>query len=82
MLKVCSSFLTWRVDITRSWILDAGQFKVAFEEAQVKNAELLGVPIPSRAKGETAGTVEESESKSESKPEEKTEGEAKEENKE
>jgi len=51
---------------------NAGQFKVAFEEAQVKNAEILGVSIPSREKDETAGKVEESESKPETKAEEET----------
>lgn len=55
-------------------LLDAGQFKVAFEDAQLKNAELLGVSIPSREKDETAGKVEESESKPETKAKEKTEG--------
>lgn len=31
-------FLTYNLDLSRLWI-DAGQFKVAFEEAQKKNAE-------------------------------------------
>lgn len=51
-------------------MLDAGQFKVAFESAQDNNAELLGLTAPSR---ERKNETEESESKSESKPEEKTE---------
>lgn len=41
---------------------NAGQFKVAFEEAQKKNAELLGVSVPSpEKKDETAKKVEDEE---------------------
>lgn len=45
----------------------------------MKNAELLGVSVPSREKNETVAKAEESESKPETKAEEKTEEQGKEE---
>jgi Ran-binding protein 1 len=59
--------------------IDAGQFKVAFEDAQKNNAKLLGVPIVSHEKDKTPEQVEESESQEpEPKQEEPAKDDAKE----
>lgn len=63
-------------------VLDAGQFKTAFESAQRTNAELLGVTIPShdekksetKSETTTASNAEESESPEQDDEKEETEG--------